>query len=211
MQGWFGGGNARLLERELRGKRLVLELGSWMGLSTTFLAQNAAPATILAVDHWQGSVEHHTDPKFAALVPSLFDCFLQNLWEFRARVVPVRATTWQGMALLAAEGVTPDLVYVDASHEEPDVLRDLQAVGAFFPNAAVVGDDWRWKGVRRAVRRYAKLQGAIIEVDENSWMLHPPGSGYGVGARAANVAKRVEAGLRRAAWPLVRTVRGKRA
>jgi hypothetical protein len=58
-----------------------------------------------------------------------------------------------GLRLLSVWNVRPDLIYVDASHAEEDVLLDLKGSLALRPRI-LCGDDYGvWDGVTRAVNK----------------------------------------------------------
>lgn len=151
--GWFHGDCQRLLEQRIGpDTRVIIELGSWLGMSTRFFLQQAPSATVVAIDHWEGSREHQSS-EFAEMLPVLYDTFLVNLWGYRDRLIPLRADTVRGIDIVAGLGIAPDLVYVDASHEVADVERDIRRVRQAFPGALIVGDDWTWPSVREGVTR----------------------------------------------------------
>ncbi len=130
---------ARLCDADTK---VVIELGSWMGRSTMAIAGAAPSATLLCVDHWKGSTEHHIREEWREKLPVLYETFLVHLWEHRARVVPVRNTTLAGMEEIHAAGIVPDVVYVDASHDARSVDADVRTAIRLFPKAAICGDDW---------------------------------------------------------------------
>jgi hypothetical protein len=173
--GWFQACNARVLAQFLGPEtRLVVELGSWLGKSSRFIVQRSPQATLVAIDHWRGSREHHRPGRADVRdrLPRLYETFLRNCWPWRDRIVPMRTSTVAGMKELAALGLAPELVYVDAGHELDDVLADLRTATALFPDAQLVGDDYAtYPGVREAVQRMASHCGLNIEVDENAWIL----------------------------------------
>lgn len=172
MHGWFGDGNRRLLSDRLSGRtKLVVELGSWLGLSTRWIANMASNASVIAIDHWLGSSEHHADPRWAAMLPNLYDSFLAACWSFRRHIIPIRKDTVEGMTDVAEAGLTPDLIYVDAAHETEAVLRDLETARQLWPDVQLVGDDWTWNSVRKAVEDFHGRVGGRLEVDENAWAL----------------------------------------
>src|SRR4051794_24358739 len=56
--GWLEDGPREMLAASLgEATRVVVELGSWLGLSTRFIADRAPKACVIAVDHWEGSPE----------------------------------------------------------------------------------------------------------------------------------------------------------
>ena len=154
---WFLIDNQIGLSELLKPGDVVIELGSWLGESTRFMCDSVFPnGHVYAVDHWQGSLEHQ-DPKFKGLLDNLYDLFLYNSWNYRCMITPVREDTVTGLRAIAEFGdrdVT--LIYMDASHQYEDVLRDLTLADQLFPKAHLTGDDWYWPDVRRAVTHFAR-------------------------------------------------------
>jgi hypothetical protein len=170
--GWFQDENKLMLAARITpATRLIVELGSWLGLSTRWLLDNSPQeATVIAVDHWEGSSEHKTEPQWQGYLPTLFETFLANQWNYKDRLIPVRTTTTLGLGHIANAGLSPDLIYVDASHETDLVLHDIVMAVTLFPDAAIVGDDWSaWPSVRAAVELFAREHCYDIEVDRNAW------------------------------------------
>ena len=108
-------------------------------------------------------------------VACLLAQFQVNTWDLRHRLFPLKMDSVAGLRLLHGVGhrggehrergheehgsagastLAPLLIYVDACHEYGSVLADLRACSALFPGATIVGDDWVWPSVRRAVRDF---------------------------------------------------------
>ena len=108
-------------------------------------------------------------------VACLLAQFQVNTWDLRHRLFPLKMDSVAGLRLLHGVGhrgghrerghdeerggacastLAPLLIYVDACHEYGSVLADLRACRALFPGATIVGDDWVWPSVRRAVRDF---------------------------------------------------------
>src|SRR5262249_45939740 len=133
-QGWLGEGSELMLGRSLSAKtRLGGELGSWLGLSPRYIAEHAPRATVVSVDTWEGSPEHKTQERFAKLLPKLFETFQARCWDYRDRVVPLRATTLDGLRRVHESGAEPDFVYVDAEHSYEAVAAELNLTRELFP------------------------------------------------------------------------------
>src|ERR1019366_2044126 len=152
--GWLRAGTMAALRAHLGPEtRVVVELGSWLGKSTRYVAKHAPSATVIAVDHWCGSAEHHLQPVWRAMLPELYETFVVNCWKYRERIIPLRMSTLGGMELIASLGIVPDLVYIDAGHDTKSVLDDLSTALRLFPNARLVGDDFDASCVEAAVER----------------------------------------------------------
>ena len=105
--------------------RVIVELGSFTGRSTRFLADQAPSAVVIAIDHWGGNPEMAADPELVALMPRLHETFLAECWLYRDRVVPVRRSSVEGMREVAEAGLRPDVVFIDADHGYDAVRADL--------------------------------------------------------------------------------------
>jgi hypothetical protein len=53
-------------------------------------------------------------------------------------------------------------------------LGDLTAALDLFPQTTIVGDDWNWEGVRRAVETVAAERDLQYEVVGSGWRLVRP-------------------------------------
>lgn len=174
--GWWSSGVARLFAKYLSPvTRLVVELGTWQGLSARKILAAAPNASLITIDHFQGSAEHSANPLTAAMLPGLRERCQANLYDLRERVHIVQDVTVAGLARVAAAGLGDkvDLVYIDASHDTVSVLADIGAAREACPGAVLVGDDWLWPSVRVAVEQFARSEGLQVESDENGWCLPP--------------------------------------
>lgn len=171
--------NAVPMEKVLRENNVktVVELGSWLGKSTRHIASVLPEdGVVYAVDHWLGSEEHVGSHH----IPVLYEQFLSNVIhaELTEKIVPIRLKTLDAVDYIREKGIVPDLIYVDASHDEESVYTDLIN---FYPlvqgRGILCGDDWHWGRqhgypVLRAVTRFAKERFLRIEVfGEWFWVL----------------------------------------
>ena len=105
--------------------------------------------------------------------------FLRNTWEVRyprrttlgsasasapSGIVPMRMDSCAALHILKEIGVSPDLIYVDANHHYQPVLDDVSLCVELFPNALIVGDDWHYEEVQRAVKEVATKHGKELYV-----------------------------------------------
>jgi len=178
-QGWF---NCRGQLKQIFDNRdieTVIEVGSWLGVSTIWMAENVVDGgKVYAVDHWKGSWEHQPGRyAYNEVLHRLYEQFLSNVIDkgMTERIVPVRMESGEAAAAL---DVKADLIYIDASHEFEPVLRDLEVWYPHLKEGGVFcGDDYNWRGVRRAVHLFARRHGMRIESDRAFWRLHPPKKG----------------------------------
>jgi len=146
---------------------VVLEVGVWKGASSLVMAREmqrlGIDGVVLCVDTWLGSVEHWRDPSwFESLnhshgYPHLQRTFMANMLTHGVQdiVVPLPLDSLNAAQLLAAHGITPDMIHLDAGHDASSVFSDLSAWWPLLAEGGVlVGDDYfdngAWPGVRQA-------------------------------------------------------------
>ena len=177
--GWFGWCHKAMMDVVLpKDGKVIIELGSWLGLSTRFMLSQVPEATVLAIDHWKGdlSILYGADEEINKRMPTLYEAFLSNCWEYRERLVPMRTTTIAGLRELHALGVKPDFIYLDAAHQYEDAKADLDEIWRLYPDVRLGGDDYggKWEGVKRAVDEHAGRAGRVPCLAEHAWTIARP-------------------------------------
>lgn len=172
--GWFI--NQKQLDdciREIEPKT-VIEIGSWLGSSTRFIAERLGDkCKLYAVDTWLGSPDeevHMRDPR----LPYLYQLFLSNVKHAKLThvIIPVRMDSIEAAKAL---NVKADLIYIDASHDTSSVYNDIMAWIPHLNHGGVLcGDDWMWGSVREAVMNAAALLNGHIHASDNFWRLELP-------------------------------------
>lgn len=167
--GWFG--NARQLQPILESHhpKIVVEIGSWLGCSTRFLASNIDDgALVYAIDTWKGSPQeevHMQDPR----LPYLYQLFLSNVKHagLTHKIIPIRMESLEAARALNLEA---DLIYLDAAHDTASVRNDILHWYPHLSETGVLcGDDWYWDSVRVAVIECANILNMKVYNDENFW------------------------------------------
>lgn len=164
--GWFL--NAEPLTELIDAKHphLVIEVGSWLGCSTRFLAEKIeADGKVYAIDTWRGSIEHQKDPRLS----NLYQIFLSNVKHagLTEKITPVRMDSLEAANAL---NIQADLIYIDASHDTKSVYNDIIAWDKHLTNDGVLcGDDWRIQTVRIAVKKAAKELHYKVHSHGNFW------------------------------------------
>lgn len=155
--------------------RVIIEVGSWVGASAIHMAKLAPDARIWCVDTFEGSREHQSSelPRFADGKSALFMQFSANVLaaQLQDRVIPVVSRSVDAVSLLAENGIVADLIYIDGSHEYPDVVADLAAYWPLLrPGGIMFGDDWiEWHAtVGRAVSEFPHAKAVV---DGNHWYM----------------------------------------
>lgn len=167
-QGWFM--NANQLDAIIREKspQTVIEVGSWLGSSTRFIAERVN-GKVYAVDTWQGSSDellHQNDPR----LPYLYQLFLSNVKHagLTDKIVPVRMRSLEAAKSI---NIQADLIYIDAGHDETSVYKDIKAwIKHLKPGGVICGDDWAaFHTVKKAVIRAANDLNKTVVAEGNFW------------------------------------------
>ena len=183
LQGW--GGNHPIFS-DLINKikpNLIIEVGTWKGQSAINMARNLKKTNpqgkIYCVDTWLGAVEfwdtlnnaeRSLNQKFG--YPQIYYQFLSNCIHENVLdvIIPFPTTSSIASKYFKAKQIKADMVYVDASHDEVDVLQDIQNYLPLVNHGGVLfGDDYcTFTGVREAVNK----SGNKFEViDERYWVI----------------------------------------
>lgn len=174
--GWHG--NGHFLE-ELINKhsvKKVVEVGSWMGLSTRDIARMLPEEGIVyAVDTWSGAPEEFHDPTFLGspeIIATLYDQFLSNVIHANLthKIIPMRMESCKAAATFSDR---PDLIYIDGCHTYEAVLQDLEAWWPFVKKRGILcGDDYHNSpGVKKAVTEFALKNNVKAHPTGNFWRL----------------------------------------
>ena len=155
IDGWLSDGEGELLYELAKGVpsgQAIVELGSWKGKSTVWLAKGTEAGQrnkVYSIDPHSGSKAHVSEGEM-----NTYTAFLTNLTKagVQATVVPL-VTTSDKAAQRWREGV--GLLWVDASHEYEDVKHDFLAWKQhLLPSAIVALHDCDKPGPTKVVEEY---------------------------------------------------------
>lgn len=128
------------------GDRLqILEIGAYEGRATTWLIDNMLDhpqSVILACDTFEGSVEHNDDQK-----KDLIRRFSDNIIisKFPEKVAVRQEDSRTFLPFLVLNNYRFDIIYVDGSHETPDVIADgFHAFMLLNKGGVIIFDDYQW-------------------------------------------------------------------
>lgn len=125
----------------------TLEIGSWEGRSTLFLATYFPNGRVTAVDTWAGGDEHQGLSELSE-IEARFD---RNLAACRERIDKRKGVSVAILTeLVASRRESYHLAYIDGSHFADDVLLDaVLAWRLLRPGGIMIFDDFLWR-----IRRY---------------------------------------------------------
>ena len=138
------------------GKRKFLEMGSFEGRSTVWIMENMMQQGdyLLCIDTWKGGEEHGAED-----MDAVWQRFKTNtaiaMEKTGVLVGTARGTSLVGLADEIPEYAgTYDFIYIDGSHQAPDVLTDAcMAWPLLKQGGLMVFDDYMWGNPRDALHR----------------------------------------------------------
>jgi len=181
IQGWFSFPSlyAAVTNRFPDGSHFV-EIGTWKGTSAAFMAVELINQNknikFDCVDTWEGS-EEHRDPTNPSYEPNLinkdylYELFLKNTESVKNIINPIRKASLDAVHLY--EDNSLDFVFIDASHDYENVLKDITA---WYPKikhrtGIISGHDIKWPNIRRAVDEFFNAKNLIIHDAEDCWIV----------------------------------------
>lgn len=167
----------------------IIEVGTWKGQSAitmgNIVRDLGLKTTIHCVDTWLGAIEFWTSYKDTGernlLIkngyPQVYYQFLSNVVHNNLQdvILPFPNTSENGYRYFKYNNITAKMIYIDASHEEDDVYKDLNNYYELLENNGIMfGDDYQkdWPGVINSVNRFAQEKNMELEiVGNNFWIL----------------------------------------
>lgn len=156
--GWIHVNELVWLARQAKNCDLIIEVGTWLGRSTSAMA-GAVKGIVLTVDSFSfGPVLDKQSREVMARLEQdpdwLYKQCLINLDEpIRAGKVKVfRATSDDAILWLRKYTGQADMVFIDGDHSYPGVKNDIINYRSLLRGGGLLcGHDFNWEGVRQAV------------------------------------------------------------
>lgn len=155
IEGWMRPAELEWLAEQARTRKLIVEVGSWMGRSTRAIVDNT-DGYVYAVDTWNGSDELvHREKLANKSADWLYDQFCYNMADATHEVHAYRTTSLQAAKeFYLLDHPKFDMIFLDASHDYENVKADILAWKPLLAeNGLLCGHDYSpyWPGVIRAV------------------------------------------------------------
>jgi predicted O-methyltransferase YrrM len=127
----------------------ILEIGSWEGRSALFFLNYLPLSRITCIDPFDGNIEHHINPYFAALALKSEAQFDANLAALADRIEKIKGSSKTVLPELGVAGRRFDFAYIDGSHRAADVYADAALTWPLMEprDGLVLFDDYLWDGM----------------------------------------------------------------
>jgi predicted O-methyltransferase YrrM len=127
-----------------------VELGAWLGKSSSYLCDKATGQDIIIVDTWKGSPNELTTTHKLATKQDIYKLFVENMGD--RNYTAIKATSKAAARKFKAESL--DVVFIDLTHTYEAVKEDIKLwLPKVKKGGYIAGDDYHenWKGVIQAV------------------------------------------------------------
>lgn len=189
MDGWNGRKPIfEKLVREIEPTRII-EVGSWKGQSAITMGKVLrsldVKCEIRCVDTWLGALEFwwardkSRDLRLKNGYPQVYYQFLSNVVHNKMEdiILPFPTTSDIAHRFFKKNKITAQLIYIDASHEQGDVYRDISNYyELLLPGGVIFGDDFinSWPGVQLDVKKFSKEINVDYSVEDVFWIIKKP-------------------------------------
>jgi len=168
IQGWFNQYQQNvydfLLSRTPETGTFV-EIGAWLGKSSSYLVDNSGTRRVIIIDSWQGSPNERGGNHHLATQTDIYEIFKENMGE--RKYESIRGLSTEVASQFEDESL--DTVFIDATHTYDAVKADIAAwLPKVKKGGILAGDDYvdGWPGVIRAVKEvlpsHIEMQGRWI-------------------------------------------------
>lgn len=154
IDGWTSPDELRWLHDACAGKPLVIEFGAWLGRSTVAMC---SAERVVSVDTWTGSPGEEEHQRRIADGLNVWGKWCLNTATYSTKIDvqagDLRSESFRDL-LVRRYGLSADLVFIDASHDEPSVRKDIALARRLLkPDGVLCGHDYGggWQGVKAAV------------------------------------------------------------
>ena len=137
--------------------RKALEIGSYEGASACFLLENVPGIELTCIDTWQGGAEHAQDDmkavqrRFNANTGLAVENNPDAELSIRKCTSLKALSTMLNLYMIDPISEELDFIYIDGSHEAPDVLTDaVMAYPLLRKGGMMVFDDYLWSAGGRS-------------------------------------------------------------
>jgi predicted O-methyltransferase YrrM len=155
----------------------IVELGSWKGKSSAYMAveiiNSGKKIKFDCVDTWLGSPNeelHKNDPFVKE--NQLYNLFLDNIKPVNHIINPIRMTTLEASQLYTYNSL--DVVFIDACHDYECVKQDIISwLPKIKPGHILCGHDIDWTSVKKAVTEIFGNNFMNL-TDQSVWVYNKP-------------------------------------
>lgn len=172
---------------------VIIEIGSWKGLSACTMAsiakENNIPCKIICIDTWLGSPDYWTTgindvDKGASLnlkngYPQVYYTFLNNiiLQNHNDIIIPLPMSSNEAANILSFYGIIGDIIYIDAATEYDAIFNNISKYWKLMHNNGYIfGNNYNDnnQGVKMAMNDFTRAVCINKNISDILWILQKP-------------------------------------
>ena len=151
IDGWFNHQNAYdFLLSKVPSDGTFVELGAWLGKSSSYLCDKATGQQIIIIDSFKGTAEYIDSYYNLAKTADIYELFVENMGNRKYKAI--KATSKAASRKFKDESL--DVVFIDLNHSYESVKEDISLwLPKVKKGGYLAGDDYHenWPGVIQAV------------------------------------------------------------
>jgi hypothetical protein len=178
---------------ELQRPLMIIEIGSWKGLSACTMAtiakQNNIPCTIICIDTWLGTPDYWTTGinnineggslNFKKGYPQIYYTFLNNIiLENHTDIIkPLAISSNEAVSVLEYYNIKADIVYVDGSQEYISFYNDISKYWkVLHNNGYLFGSNYsdNYTSIQMAINDFTRTTNTDKTIDDILWIIQKP-------------------------------------
>jgi len=154
------------IARKIRRKATIVEIGSYLGASSCFLATGLKNGCIYCIDTWQNDAmtEGQKDT---------YSAFMENTKDFADKIIPIRGWSYDVIDRINEKLGTDkiDILFIDGDHSYDGVKKDWDLYSPLLgKKSVVIFHDYGWaEGVKKVVHDDVIKKCKIYEALPNMW------------------------------------------
>ncbi len=170
IEGWMDVTDLTWLAEHVAGHELIIEVGSFLGRSTTALLDNASENSVVyAIDDFYGprepEIEYSDDRR-----QQFYETFLANMSEYIA-AGKLKVIKGNHNDFNLGSDLRPDMVFIDGAHDAVSVARDISLwLPRLRQGGLLCGHDYKWwPAVKATVDALFGEGGVSIDPNTDIW------------------------------------------
>lgn len=141
-----------------KGKKICVEIGSYLGASARAISHGFNPDQILyCIDIWESDISKRFDPPSG----TIYENFLKNTEGYN--VFPIRSYSKDAVFFFIKSNLEIDFLFIDGDHSKEGIQIDWDCYYPLMKRGGVmVFHDYAWETIRNLVHRQVeagKLKG----------------------------------------------------
>ncbi len=145
----------------------IVELGAWLGKSSSYLVDNAVDRNVIIIDSWKGSPNELNSTHRLATQVDIYEVFKQNMGERNYK--SIRGLSSEVVNQFEDESL--DVVFIDLTHTYESVKQDIKLwLPKVKKGGILAGHDYEndWPEVVKAVDEVFPDK----MIMDNCWIFH---------------------------------------